>query len=489
MKHTKNITILHSNDMHGDFLAENVDQKLIGGVSMLSGYISKVRKEEKNVIYAISGDMFRGSIIDSEYRGLSTIEIMNILAPDVVTLGNHEVDYGIAHLLFIEKCAKFPIINSNLYITMNHMRLFKSHYIKEIDGMKILFIGILTEEVLSAAKQEKVIGSFIDVHDAAAEIGRICDSYRTEDIDFTVLLTHIGFEEDKRLASILDPNWGVDLIIGGHSHTVLTEPAVVNGIPIVQAASGTDQIGRFDIVVDTDNNCIDSYIWQLIPITSDNCPTDPDLEEVIRKYKDQMDVKYSRVMTRFDKKMLHPRRDRETELGRLFCDILCRQLGLDLMLIGSGSLRNDELGPIVEYRDFMEMYPYGGEVYRVVIDGEQLKRAIRHIFRPESFEGGHFEFYQFSHGIRFVVNCKDRTVTDITFDGEPIADDRLFRIGLQDFHYNNIEAFLGLTKEEAEKYKPAKVVATKDNDILDEYLSGQELVKTPLDARWVTVEG
>lgn len=80
MKHTKKITILHSNDLHGDFLAEQVDEKLVGGVSMLSGYIEKVRAEEPNTIYAIAGDMFRGSVIDSEYKGLSTIEIMNALA-------------------------------------------------------------------------------------------------------------------------------------------------------------------------------------------------------------------------------------------------------------------------------------------------------------------------------------------------------------------------------------------------------------------------
>ena len=99
MKHTKKITILHSNDLHGDFLAEQVDEKLVGGVSMLSGYIESVRKEEPNTLYVIAGDMFRGSVIDSEYKGLSTIEIMNALAPDVVTIGNHEVDYGIAFCL------------------------------------------------------------------------------------------------------------------------------------------------------------------------------------------------------------------------------------------------------------------------------------------------------------------------------------------------------------------------------------------------------
>ena len=106
-------------------------------------------------------------------------------------------------------------------------------------------------------------------------------AYRDVDIDFTVLLTHIGFENDKQLAARLDPDWGVDLIIGGHSHTHLTEPCEVTGIPIVQAAVGTDQIGRFDIMVDTGNNCIDSYTWQCVPITEENCPRDEAMEEYL----------------------------------------------------------------------------------------------------------------------------------------------------------------------------------------------------------------
>ena len=139
----KKLTIIHSNDLHGDFLPEENNGVMVGGVARLSGYIDKVRSEEENVIYCVAGDMFRGSVIDSEFLGLSTIEIVNMLAPDVVTVGNHETDYGLAHLLFLEKCAKFPIINANLHIKTNQARLFKPYHIMEIDGMKILFIGIL----------------------------------------------------------------------------------------------------------------------------------------------------------------------------------------------------------------------------------------------------------------------------------------------------------------------------------------------------------
>ena len=141
----KKLTLLHSNDMHGDFLPEIIDGKERGGLARLSGYINKVRSEEENTIYAIAGDMFRGSIIDSEFMGLSTIDLINILAPDVAAIGNHEVDYGLSHLLFLEKCARFPIINADLYVTMNNARLFQPYLNIQAGGMKILFIGLLTE--------------------------------------------------------------------------------------------------------------------------------------------------------------------------------------------------------------------------------------------------------------------------------------------------------------------------------------------------------
>ncbi|MBQ7796584.1 MAG: bifunctional metallophosphatase/5'-nucleotidase [Lachnospiraceae bacterium] len=488
MKHLKKLTILHSNDMHGDFLAKKVDDKLLGGVSLLSGYINKVRSEEENVLYAIAGDMFRGSVIDSEYKGLSTIEIMNMLAPDVVTLGNHEVDYGIGHLLFIEKCARFPIINANMYLTTNHVRLFNSHVILEVDGMKILFIGVLTEEVLAQARQEKLVGAIVDVYEAATEIGKICNAYQTEDIDFTVLLTHIGFEEDKRLAELLDPRWNVDVIIGGHSHTLLEEPCVVNGIPIVQAATGTGQIGRFDIMVDTDKNAIDSYTWELIPIDETHCPRDTALEEVILKYKDATDEKYGRYVTRFTRAYTNPGRNQETEIGRLFSDIICDNLGLDIMFMASGSFRAKSLGPIVQYQDLIQMFPFHDEIFRVTVNGAQLKRMVQHIFREEFFEGERIETYQISHGLRVVCSVSEKRVKEITFEGKEIDDEALFKIGLQGFHFKNMDQFFGVTEEEATENGPYKVLSTSAMDVLDEYLSRKEIVKCPMDERWVMEE-
>ena len=483
MSRYKKLVLLHSNDMHGDFLAEKLDDKLVGGVSMLSGYVDKVRKEEPNTIYCIAGDMFRGSIIDSEYKGLSTIEIMNALAPDVVTIGNHETDYGIAHLLFLEKCAKFPIINANLYIRTNQARLFKPHAILEVDGMKILFIGILTEEVLAQTKGDGLIGSFVGINEAAAEVGRICNAYNAIDIDFTVLLTHIGFEEDKRLAAILDPAWGVDVIIGGHSHTFITEPARVNDILIVQAGTGTDQIGRFDIVVDTDNNCVSEYKWQAVPINNEHCPRDPEIDKLISSYKEKTDVKYNRMVTRFRRELTHPDRNRETELGGLFSDIFKEMLDLDIMLLGSGSIRAEKLGPLVLYSDLVESFPYDDSITMITVTGEQLRRMILFMLRDEVWQGAHCEFYQLSKGFKVVYDREKRELLEMTFENQPIDDKRLYKVGLQRFHVQNMEDNLAITPDEVSANRKPRIVATSCRDILDEYLSTHQHLDRQIDGR------
>ncbi len=471
---TKKLTLLHSNDMHGDFLAEHVDENLVGGVSMLSGYVNKVRQEEKNVIYAIAGDMFRGSIIDSEFQGISTIQIMNMLGPDVVTLGNHEVDYGVAHLLFLEKCAEFPIINANLHIKTNNARLFDPCYVMEIDGMKVLFIGILTEVALAQCKTDGLIGTFVTLEDAAEEVGRICNTYNATDIDFTVLLTHIGFEEDKALAALLDPAWGVDVIIGGHSHTFLDEPAVVNGIPVVQAGTGTDQIGRFDIVINTDENCIDSYSWKNIPINAENCPRDPAIEDIIHTYKERTDAKYGQIVTKFVRQLTHPTRIRETELGDLISDVLKDSLGVDVFLLGSGSIRNEQLGPVVTKGDLNECFPYDDAVHMVYVTGAQLKRMIKRMLRDEALGGAHTEFYQLSRGL--VVEYEQPTHSFLRFDfeGEPVDDERVFTVGLQHFHYLNMKESFDVSLDELRANHADRVISTSCTQIIEEALSATQ---------------
>ena len=141
-------------------------------------------------------------------------------------------------MIFLEKMANFPIVNANLYIKQYGKRLMTPYLITEVGGFNILFVGIITETVMDSLALDQLIGTFVSIEDEAEEVGKICNAYKSEDIDLTIALTHIGIESDIKLAKLLKPEWGVDLIIGGHSHSILDQPLKVNDILIAQ------EIGR-----------------------------------------------------------------------------------------------------------------------------------------------------------------------------------------------------------------------------------------------------
>lgn len=473
--------------MHGDFLAEVQGEKgeLIGGLALLSGYINKVRSEEENVLYVISGDMVQGSLIDSEYKGISTIEIMNYLAPDVVALGNHEFDYGLPHLLFLEKMANFPIVNANLYIKKYFKRLMQPYVVINKAGFDILFTGIITEKVIDSIKQDELIGTLISLEDASAEVGKITDAYKNDDIDLTILLTHIGFESDVQLAKMLKPEWGVDMIIGGHSHTILDQPKKVNNILIAQAGVGTNQIGRFDIVVDDETNSIVDYKWQLIPINEKIAESDEALKEYIASFKKEVDHKYNTVVCKFSSKLTHPEREVETSLGNLVADVFAEIAECDIMFVGAGSIRVKELGPNVTLGDIKACFPYDDSLTRFTITGNQLKKIFAHIMRLDNRDG-EGECYQVSEGIQAIYNDSTKTLESLLFRGEPVADQQLYKICLQGYHANNSADYLNVTSEELLRQSgKKKVVSVSARGVLEEYLRNHQNIGRKVERRLV----
>ena len=482
MDTVKKLTILHSNDMHGDFLPSDKEGVKTGGLSLLSGYVNRVRSDKENVIYAVAGDMFRGSIIDSEYEGLSTIDLMNNLRPDVAAIGNHEVDYGLAHLLFLEKCARFPIVNADLFVTMNNARLFTPYINLEVGGMRIMFIGILTSEVLASTKSEKIIGSFIDIRQAAREVGIICDNYRTVNTDMTVLLTHIGIDKDRELAALLDPDWGIDMIIGGHSHTFMDAPEFVNGVPIVQAGTGTSVIGQIDLQYDTEAKKILDLKWRCVPVNEDTADADPVMEQLIDSYRSETDTKYKRVVTRWARELTHSCREQETEMGNLYADAMQWESSFDIMLVGSGSIRKKALGPIIEYQDMLENTPFDDSVWMLQVTGEQWRRMIQHILRDEAWLG-ETEFYQFSKGVRIKYRKATHTIEELKFNGEDVTDVMLLKIAVQNYHYKNFDEFLGVPLEEVKKNMRPRVVATSFNNIVEEFFATHDGLDAHVEGR------
>jgi 5'-nucleotidase len=472
--------------MHGDFLAElrEGNKKMIGGLALLSGYIKKVRHEEENVLYVIAGDMVQGSLIDAEYKGVSTMEIMNYLSPDVVALGNHEFDYGLPHLLFLEKVATFPIVNANLYIKKYNKRLMHPYVIIKKAGFDILFTGIITEKVIDAIKKDPLIGSFISLEDASREVGVITNAYKNDDIDLTIVLTHIGFESDLELAAMMDPEWGVDMIIGGHSHTILENPASVNNILIAQAGVGTDQIGRFDILVDDDTNSIIDYTWQLVPIVEGIAEPDSYMEEFIAGFKEEVDRKYNTVISKLNDTLTHPCREIETSLGNLFADILAETGTCDVVLLGSGSIRGEKLGPVVTLKQLRSIFPYEDYMKRFKISGRQLKHIFSHIMRPEN-RNGEGECYQVNSNIRAVYSDARRQLSELNCSGKPVEDDAQYTLGLVGYHIMNSSRNLGITQDELNQYSGARMITTSVIEVVEEYLKNHQNIGRRVEGRLV----
>lgn len=470
--------------MHGDFFAEDPDERgqLIGGLALLSGYINKVREEEKNVIYVISGDMLQGSIIDTEYKGISTIEIMNYLAPDVVALGNHEFDYGLPHLLFLEKMANFPIVNANLYIKPYHKRLMSPYLIIKKDGFDILFTGILTEKVIDSIKQDELIGSFVTLEEASQEVGRICNAYKKDDIDLTILLTHIGFESDIELARMLNKQWGVDMMIGGHSHTILDKPEVVNDILITQAGVGTNQVGRFDIEVDDDTNSIIKYEWKLIKIDDRIAKPDTKLKAFIDSFKTTVDQKYQTLVCKLSKKHTHPKREIETTLGNLIADAMREASESDVMIVGSGSIRVKELGPVVTLKDLITTFPYDDSLIRFSITGAQLHSIFEHVMRIEN-RNGEGENYQVNKEVKATYSDKEKKLISLKINEEEIKLDGFYTICMQGYHYKSCKDYLNISPSELEATGKMKVISTSALEVLEEYLRNNQNIYRDIEGR------
>lgn len=220
-----------------------------------------------------------------------------------------------------------------------------------------------------------------------------------------------------------------------------------------------------------------------MPINDDHCPRDAEIENLIAKYKANTDVKYNRIVTRFRRELTHPERTQETELGNLLSDILRESLNLDIMLLGSGSIRNTHMGPLVLFSDLVECFPYDDSITMITVTGEQLRRMLLYMLRDEVWQGAHCEFYQLSKGLKVVYDRKKKELLEMTFEDEPVQDDRLYRVGLQLFHLTNMSENLAVSLDEVSANQKPRVVTTSCREVLDEYMSVHQHLDAQVEGR------
>lgn len=247
----KNLVILHTNDTHSRIepLPET-DRTSPGksGVVRRAKLIDQIRKENKNVLLFDAGDFLQGTPYFNLFKGEVEVKAMNLMGYDAATLGNHEFDYGLEILEKVVREANFPIVSSNYDFSQTALKnLIKPFIILKKDGVRIGVIGINIQPrgLIAAGNYEGM--KFLDPVKTANEMAELLTTkYKC---DMIVCLSHLGYNADLNLA---ESTKGIDLIVGGHSHTYMKEPAIRKNldnkeVTIFQTNGRGVYVGRLDI--------------------------------------------------------------------------------------------------------------------------------------------------------------------------------------------------------------------------------------------------
>ena len=253
MKSRASVTILHVNDTHSQMEPiRSGDYAGMGGALERAAYIDSVRKADgpENVLLLHAGDFWQGTTYFSEYKGDVEIQVMNALKYDAVTLGNHEFDNGLEALGEKLSSLECPVVVCNYdFSPFEAGKYIKPYVILERAGKKIGVVGVL------CGLKDMVAGDIanrIPSFDMIPTVQKYVDEIRPQ-VDYVIALTHIGYTEhnpgDTTDPMLCAATRGIDLFVGGHSHTFMDEPAYETNldgkkIPIVQVGWMGVQMGE-----------------------------------------------------------------------------------------------------------------------------------------------------------------------------------------------------------------------------------------------------
>ena len=264
----KNITILHTNDVHSHvepFSKDHSEFPNKGGFERRATLISEIRRQNPNTLLFDAGDIFQGTPYFNFYGGEIEFKLMSMLGYDAITIGNHDFDNGMDGLDKQLPNAKFDIISSNYNFKNTILESKVSDYkIYNKSGIKIGVFGLGIELEGLVSKDLYKETKYLDPIDIANDTAKKLKE--TENCDIVICLSHLGYKYEKFPNKISDLNLAkstknIDLIIGGHTHTFMNKPVVVknnvgNDVLINQVGCFGLYLGRIDFSFDSDNNKI-----------------------------------------------------------------------------------------------------------------------------------------------------------------------------------------------------------------------------------------
>ncbi len=479
---TQKLVILHTNDMHGrvEPFDKNLKLRSIGGIARISKYIKQVKKNNTNVLVLDAGDMLQGTLYFKVFNGLPNINFMHKAGYDLAVLGNHEFDKGISILEQIVNAAKFPLLCANVKFIDNPElnNKVKPYLIKNYNGLKIGIIGIVTDDLKTLTGSSKQI----EVYDDVTTTQKYADLLKDK-VDFIIVLSHIGFWEDVKLAKAVSD---IDLIIGGHSHTLLGTPHVVKHksgkqVYIVQSGEHGEHVGKVELMFNKKK--FSNLNYSLIPINA-NMPMDKKLAKEIDTYSQKLAVLTSTKIGQIKNKLIGKKeliRSRQTSAGLLVTSaIKHKHPEVDIVIQNSGGIkfhRNLPPGDITLAQVY-ELYPFDNVIVIGKISGKDLKSVLETSARKLPKLSG--SFLQ-SKGLEYSIDLKkdpqllsdDNTkiikegnrVYNIKVNGTPLKNDEYYKVAINDFLHFGGDGYSQL--------KHVKVIKkTKDHvqDLIIDYI-------------------
>jgi len=437
------MTVLHTNDMHGAYLPGQAawmpEKPMIGGFVALDYYVQQERAKSGKALLLDAGDLMTGTLIcDMEYQGAqggALVAMMNEIGYNGWVFGNHEFDKSAANVRNLLKIAKFPVFCANFYKD-NAPFVPDAYHIYDLDGLRIGVIGLTYHQMVGMAPPEKLDG-FVSI-DPAAAVNRVVAQIDSL-TDLIIVLSHLGIDNDRELTANIK---GVDLIIGGHSHTRLETPEKVNGVIVAQAGSSCRNLGRIDLTVAGDSVMI--YEGRLIPMLIEGISPDPELSALVDSIKTEIDKKYAIVIARLELDWETQYRA-ESNIGDWLTDALRARMNTDVAFLNSGGIRkNLPAGPVTKM-DIYEILPFDNRVVTFSLTGKELLRVAEHNVGLEqgSYQGS-LQLSGLSYGWK--GDSANIELNDVRVNGAPIEPERIYKVASIDYVAEaNAERYFGFT--------------------------------------------
>ena len=429
---TTALTIVHTNDTHGHLLPFSYPSMTnpcspfpalqarddIGGIARRAALVKEIRSELRAkgipVWLVDAGDFSDGTPFSLEYRGEADVAAMNAASYNFAALGNHDFNYPLAQTMKLIRRARYPILCANATIKATGEPLAQPYRVEQAGPVRIGIFGLVTTETAAyPAAREGVI-----IADAVKTAAKVVAQLRPR-TDIIFLISHCGEEMDKRIASAVP---GIDVIVGGHSHSRLPSGEfvwrsgdliadAVNGTVILQAHQWGGELGRCDLLFKKDPAGawhVDRYRARLIPITAAIQP-DAGVAAVVDQYLNPIASRYAEVIGEAAGDFIS-RCDDWAEYN-LVADAIRETFGTEIELENIGGIRSPLVKGKITRGDLVALDPFNNTVVTFRITGLKLKRILTKYTPAVS-------------GVRYRV--ENGELLDVLVNGKPLQDNRRY---------------------------------------------------------------